>query len=77
MEVEVKSCCIQFYKLELDHKIWIRNRIIRIIFLSKDAHMLCWVCSKGLYGKLGWGFIKKSDMCFNVRIGDNRVRIVK
>ncbi len=77
MEVEVKSCCIQFYKLELDHKIWIRNQIIRIVFLSKDTHMLCWVFSKGFHGKLRWGFVIRSDMCFNVRIGDNIVRVVR
>jgi hypothetical protein len=30
-----------------------------------------------LYGKLGWGFVGRSDMCFNVRIGDNKVRAVR
>jgi hypothetical protein len=30
-----------------------------------------------LYGKLGWGFVGKNDLCFNVRIGDNRVRVVR
>jgi len=30
-----------------------------------------------LYGKLGWSFVGKNDLCFNVRIGDNRVRIVR
>jgi hypothetical protein len=30
-----------------------------------------------LYGKLGWGFVGKNYLCFNVRIGDNRVRVVR
>jgi hypothetical protein len=47
------------------------------MFLSKDVHILCWIFSKGLYGKLGWDFIRRSDMCFNVRIGDNKVRVIR
>jgi hypothetical protein len=30
-----------------------------------------------LYGKLRWGFVGRNDLCFNVRIGDNRVRVVR
>jgi len=30
-----------------------------------------------LYGKLGWEFVGKSDLCFNVKIKENRVRDVK
>jgi hypothetical protein len=30
-----------------------------------------------LYGKLGWGFVGRSDLCFNVRIGDNKVRAIR
>jgi hypothetical protein len=41
LEVEVKSCCIQFHKLELDHKIQVGNMIIRTIFSGKFAHILC------------------------------------
>ncbi len=36
-----------------------------------------WVFPKGLYGKLRWGFIRKNVMCFNVRIGDNRIRGIR
>jgi hypothetical protein len=46
------------------------------MFSSKDVHILCWVFSKGLCGKLGWDFVRRSDMCFNVRIRDNRIRTI-
>ncbi len=29
-----------------------------------------------MYGKLGWGFVRRSDLCFNVRIWDNKVRAI-
>lgn len=47
------------------------------MFSSKYVPILCWVFSKGLYSKLGWGFIKRRDICFNVRIGDNRVKTIR
>jgi hypothetical protein len=47
------------------------------MFSSKDVHILCWVFSKGLCGKLGWGFVRRSDMCFNVRIRDNKIRVMR
>jgi hypothetical protein len=50
IEIEVEPYCIHFYKLELDHKIWVRDQIIRTMFLGKDAHILCWRLSKGLNG---------------------------
>jgi hypothetical protein len=30
-----------------------------------------------LYGKLGWGFIGRNDLCFKVRIGDDNVRAIR
>jgi hypothetical protein len=30
-----------------------------------------------LYGKLGWGFVGRNDLCFNVRIKDNIVIVVR
>jgi hypothetical protein len=30
-----------------------------------------------LYGKLGWGFVGKSDLCFNVKIKENKLKVVK
>jgi hypothetical protein len=47
------------------------------MFLGKDVHIQCWVFSKGLYGKLGWGFVRRSDTCFNVRIRDNKIRVMR
>jgi hypothetical protein len=47
------------------------------VFSSKYVPIICWVFSKGSYGKLGWGFIRRSYMCFNVRIGDNKVKTIK
>jgi hypothetical protein len=41
VEIGAKACCVQFYKLKLDHKIRIRNRHIRIVFLGKESHLFC------------------------------------
>jgi hypothetical protein len=30
-----------------------------------------------LYGKLGWEFVGKNDISFNIRIKDNRIRVVR
>jgi hypothetical protein len=30
-----------------------------------------------LYGKLGWGFVGKSDICVNIKINDNRIRAMR
>lgn len=54
-----------------------RDQIIRTMFSNKDTQILRWRLSKGLNGKLGWGFIGRSDICFNVKIGDNKVRVVR
>jgi hypothetical protein len=51
--------------------------LIKIMFSGKNTHLICWIFSKGLYGKLGWGFVGRSDMCFNVRIGNNKIRDVR
>jgi hypothetical protein len=29
-----------------------------------------------LYGKLGWGFVGRNDICFNLRIEDNMFRAI-
>jgi hypothetical protein len=77
IKIEIETYCIQFYKLELDHKVQVGDRIIRIMFSSKDTHILCWRLSKCLNGKSRWGFIGRNDICFNVKIGDNRVKVVR
>ncbi len=30
-----------------------------------------------LYGKLGWEFVGKNDINFNVRIKDNRIKVIR
>jgi hypothetical protein len=30
-----------------------------------------------LYGKLGWGFAGRSYLCLNVKIKENKLRVVK
>jgi len=54
----------------------IGDKLIRIVYLGKNSHLLRWIFSKGLYGKLGWGFVGKNDICFNIRIDDNKIRVV-
>jgi hypothetical protein len=44
------------------------------MYLGKNSHILCWIFSKGLYGKLGWGFVGNNDICFNIRIVDDIIR---
>jgi hypothetical protein len=46
----------------------------RILYSGKNSHILCWIFFKGLYGKLGWGFVGKNDICFSIRITNNKIR---
>ncbi len=55
----------------------IGDMFIRIVYLGKNSHLLCWIFSKGLYGKLGWGFVGNNDVCFSIRINDNKIKVVR
>jgi hypothetical protein len=33
--------------------------------------------SKKLYGKLGWGFVGRIDLCFSVKIKENILRVIR
>jgi hypothetical protein len=41
IEMDVKDCCAQFYKLKQENNIRIGDHISNIVFLGKDHHMLC------------------------------------
>jgi hypothetical protein len=41
IKIEAKAYCVQLYKPKLDHKIRIRNRLIKIVFVGKESHLLC------------------------------------
>lgn len=77
IEIEATTCCVQFYNLKLNHKIKIKEILIKIVCLGKESHLLCQIFSKYLYGKLGWGFMGRNDLCFNVKIEENRLGVVK
>ncbi len=47
------TCCEQFYRPEIDHKIKVGNRIFKTVFSSKSYHLVCWTFFKNLYGQLG------------------------
>jgi hypothetical protein len=50
---------------------------IKTMYSGRNSHLLCWIFFKGLYGKLGWRFVEKSDISFNIRIDDNKIRAVR
>lgn len=50
---------------------------IRILYSGRNSHLLCWIFFKGLYGKLGWGFVGKNDICFIIRIANNKIRAMR
>jgi hypothetical protein len=60
------------FRLEIDNKIRIGNMLIKTLYSNGIR-----IFSKGLYGKLGWGFVGKSDICFSIKIDDNRIRVVR
>jgi hypothetical protein len=52
-------------------------RIIKIVFSGRKPHLLCWTFTINIYGKLGWGFVGRSDISFNVKIEKNIVRSIR
>ncbi len=58
----------QFYKLKIDHKIRIGDTIV---LFGRRSFLFCWSFFKDLYGKLGWRFVGRNDICFNLKIEDN------
>ncbi len=65
------------FRLEIDNKIIIGDMFIKTMYSSTNLHLLCWIFFKDLYGKLGWGFVGKSDICFSIKVDDNRIEVVK
>jgi hypothetical protein len=77
IEIELESYFIQFYRPKLDQKLHVGDRLIRIMFSGKSAHLLCLMFSRCLYGKLGWEIVGKIDINFNIRIEDNKIKVVR
>ncbi len=63
----------QFYKSKIDHKIRIGDTIV---LSSRNSFLFCWSFFKDLYGKLGWRFVGRNNICFNLKIGDNMFRAI-
>jgi hypothetical protein len=63
----------QFYRSKIDHKIRIRDTIV---LSSRSSFLFCWNLKKDLYGKLGWRFVGRNDICFNLKIKDNMFRAI-
>jgi len=70
LEVELESHFIQFYKHDLDQKLHVGDKLVRIVFSNK-------MFSIYLYGKLGWEFVGKNDISFNIRIKDTRIKFIR
>ncbi len=45
-------------------------------FLVEVPFLFCWKLFKDLYGKLGWRFVGRNDICFNLKIEDNMFRTI-
>jgi hypothetical protein len=72
----LKGCCAQFYYPKLDHKIEVGDRVLRVSYSWKNAHLLCWNYSKDLYGKLGWRYARYNDTNYNIKIDGNTIHAI-
>jgi len=63
----------QFYRSKIDHKIRIGDMIV---LSSRSSFLFCWSFFKDLYGKLGWRFVGRKDICFNLKIKDNMIKAI-
>jgi hypothetical protein len=63
----------QFYRSKIDHKIRIGDTIV---LFGGSSFLFCWSFLKDLYGKLGWRFVGRNDICFNLKIEDNMFRAI-
>ncbi len=77
VDTNIKNCCTQFYKIELNTRITKGNRILKISSSKKGYHMLCWLYYINFYGRLFWRYASINDMEFNIRISSDRLQYVK
>ncbi len=63
----------QFYRSKIDHKIRIGDTIV---LFGRSSFLFCWCFKKKLYGKLGWRFVGRKNICFNLKIKDNMFRAI-
>jgi hypothetical protein len=75
-KVEISVCRAQFYKLELDSKIRLRDCLLKIVLSIKDFHFLCWIFNKDIYGKLGWKYARRNDIYVSFKIDDNKSKAI-
>jgi hypothetical protein len=46
--------------------------ILKISHISQATHLLCWIYSKDLYGRLCWRYVGRSDANYNIKIDNNK-----
>ncbi len=76
VDSNVKHYCTQFYRPELDSRIKEGDCILKIACTRGEFHMLCWVFSTYLYGRLNWRYIGRNDLNYNIKIGNNWLQFV-
>jgi hypothetical protein len=47
-----------------------------VLFFVEGPFLFCWSFFKHLYGKLGWRFVGRNDICFNLKIEDNMFKAI-
>jgi hypothetical protein len=67
IDIAIRNCCSQFYKLKLNNRIKDGDHILKISSFSKDFHMFCWLYCIDLYGHIFWRYASRSDMDYNIQ----------
>jgi hypothetical protein len=73
IDTSIRNCFSQFYIPELNNSIKKGDYILRISSCGKDFHMLCWLYCTDIYGCFFWKYASKSDMEYNIGIGNNKL----
>jgi hypothetical protein len=63
----VKHCCAQFYRPELDSRIKQGDHILKIAYTRGEFHMLCQVFCNDVYGRLNWRYTGRNDLNYNIK----------
>jgi hypothetical protein len=67
----------KFFKLEHKDKLKEGDRIIRVEFCGCEAHVLSWQICKDATRTLVCICAGSDDICFNNKIGNNRIMVVE
>jgi hypothetical protein len=46
------------------------------VLFGRSSFLFCWSFKKDLYGKLGWRFVGRKDIYFNLKIEDNMFKAI-